>query len=233
MFRTGFRPADYSVARLGALGLAAVLVLGGCSGANDDSGAEAAEGSSSSPAPSGSAPAGDDATKSPSATPTSTPSPTAAYTPASAEGPAENVPLPVMPELAKQESKEGLEAFAEYWYALVNYGYETGDPEPLKAITGSECSICDNYYSSLQSGFDNEDWMAGSVVRVRDVHSDFILTPEGRFQVLIQITQKDLEYYGPGGIDYGPTKGVVAPIAQLIEASYQDGAWRAVRVENI
>ena len=230
MFRTGVRHADFSVtrpaARMGVLGLAAVLVLGGCSGANDDPGAEAAESSSSS-----SSSAGGDASE--SASPTPTPTQTAAYKPASAAGPAENVPLPVMPELAKQESKEGLEAFAEYWYSLVNYGYETGNPEPLKEVTGTECSVCENYYSSLVSGFDDQDWMAGSAVRVRDVHSDFILTPDGRFQVLIQITQDDLEYYGPGGIDYGPTEGIVSPIVQLIEASYQNGTWRAERVENI
>ena len=56
-----------------------------------------------------------------------TPSPSATYKPASAEGPAETVPLPVMPEEAKAESKEGLIAFARHWYELANYGYETGD----------------------------------------------------------------------------------------------------------
>ncbi|UOY97770.1 DUF6318 family protein [Arthrobacter gengyunqii] len=137
-----------------------------------------------------------------------------------------------MPELAKQESKEGLEAFAEYWYSLINYGYETGDPEPLRAISGPDCSVCKHFYSSLESGYDDQDWMAGSVVTVRDVHSDFILTPSGSYQVLIQIMQDDLEYYGPG-IDYGPSDGTPSPIVQLIEASYKNNCWSAVLVENI
>ncbi|WAP53429.1 DUF6318 family protein [Arthrobacter sp. ATA002] len=138
-----------------------------------------------------------------------------------------------MPVVAKEKSKEGLEAFAEYWYALVDYGYETGDPEPLKAISGSGCSVGEHFYSLLESGFDDQDWMAGSFVDVRDVHSDFILTPSGSYQVLIQITQEELEYYGPGGVDYGPSDGIQSPIVQLIEASYQNNYWHAMLVENI
>ncbi|WP_258060470.1 MULTISPECIES: DUF6318 family protein [unclassified Arthrobacter] len=229
MFRTRIRSAVPVSVRLGAAAVAAVLVLGGCSRSGDPE-AEAAENGSSSASPSGSASPG--ATATPTATPSPTPTPTAAYKPATAEGPAENVPLPVMPELAKEKSKEGLEAFAEYWYSLINYGYETGDPEPLKEISGPDCSVCAHFYSSLESGYDNQDWMAGSVVTVRDVHSDFILTPSGSYQVLIQIMQADLEYYGPG-IDYGPSDGTPSPIVQLMEASYENNSWYAVLVENI
>ncbi len=228
MFRTRALSAIPISARMSAAAVAAVLVLGGCSGSGEPE-AEAAENRSSSASPSGSASASETATQ----TATPTPTPTAAYKPATAEGPAENVPLPVMPELAKEKSKEGLEAFAEYWYSLINYGYETGDAEPVRAISSSPCSVCDVYYETVDLGFKNQDWMAGSLVKVRDVHSDFILTPEGYYQVLIQITQKDLEYYGPNGVDYGPMDGLQSPIAQLIEASYDGTSWRAVRVENI
>lgn len=213
--------------------MAAVLVLSGCSGSGDEPGAEAATGGSgSSASSSASADATASGTASASASPTPT-QPAAAYKPASAEGPAENVPLPVMPELAKQESKEGLEAFAEYWYALINYGYETGDAKPVRDISGPECSVCDGFYKTVDSGFKGEDWMAGATVKVRDIHSDFIRTQSGQYQVLIQISQKDLEYYGPNGINFGPAEGIQSPIVQLIEASYENGSWRAVRVENI
>ncbi|WP_354178499.1 DUF6318 family protein [Arthrobacter sp. UYP6] len=155
MFRTRARsvvPVSARLsARLGAAGVAAVLVLGGCSGSGAEPDAEAAEQKvTSSASPSGSA------SPSEAATPTVTPTPTptaAAYKPATAEGPAENVPLPVMPELAKEKSKEGLEAFAEYWYSLINYGYETGDPEPLREITGSDCSLKRTWSSMALGAF--------------------------------------------------------------------------------
>ena len=64
----------------------------------------------------GSSPGGPPATESPRAsaapTPSATPSPTASYKPADASGKAQNVPVPVLPEAAKAETKEGLEAFA-------------------------------------------------------------------------------------------------------------------------
>ncbi len=60
-------------------------------------------------------------------TPSATPTPTASYKPADATGKAQNVPVPELPEAAKAETKEGAEAFARYWYTLLNYAYETGD----------------------------------------------------------------------------------------------------------
>ncbi|WP_342022429.1 DUF6318 family protein [Arthrobacter citreus] len=231
MFRTGFRPADFSVARLGALGLAAVLVLGGCSGANDDSGAEAAEGSSKSASPSGSAGPGDDASKSASATPTSTP--TAAYKPATAEGPAENVPLLVIPELAKQESKEGLEAFAEYWYATINYGFETGNLQPFEDISGPDCIVCKSVFDIVGPGYKNDDWISGGELEVLNTDSKYVLTSKNLFQVLAQIRQDSYEYRGPNGHVYEVNDGLPPTTVHLIEASYVDGHWLADNVVAI
>jgi hypothetical protein len=229
MFRTGFRPADFSVARLGALGLAAVLVLGGCSGANDDSGAEAGEGSSKSASPSSSSSAGGDTTASPSASPASTPSSTGAvYKPATDKGPAENVPLPVMPELAKQESKEGLEAFAEYWYALANYGYETGDAEPIRAISAETCLTCQSYYRVIEKGYVNDDWMVGGRVNVQDVSSNYVATEDGYFQATTLILQDEMQFLGPEGIQGAEPKDD-APAVQLMEARYDQGSgWHVI-----
>ena len=235
MFRTGFLSADFSAARrggrLGALGLAAVLVLGGCSGSDGDPGAEAAEGGTSSAAPSGSAGAGASASASP--TSTSTPTPTAAYKPASAEGPAENVPLPVMPELAKQESKEGLIAFAEYWYALANYGYETGDPEPIRAVSAETCFSCISYYRVLGNGYADDDWMLGAQLHVQDVSSNFVITDEGAYQATTLILQDEVHYYGPEGY-LGSNTGNSTPGVQLMEAVFTPTAgWYVVTFETI
>ncbi|MCC9195481.1 DUF6318 family protein [Arthrobacter sp. zg-Y820] len=234
MFRTGFRSDNFSAARLGALGLAAVLVLGGCSGSGDDPGAEAAEGSNSA-APSGSASAGGDVTESASAspTPTPTPTPTAAYKPATAEGPAENVPLPVMPELAKQESKEGLEAFAEYWYALANYGYETGDPEPVRAVSAETCITCRSYYRVIQKGYVDDDWMVGGKLHVQDVSSNFVATVDGYFQATTLILQDEMQFFGPEGVQGTETESST-PGVQLMEAQYVSGSgWYVIILETL
>ncbi|MDK1361175.1 DUF6318 family protein [Arthrobacter sp. zg-Y1219] len=229
MFRTGFRSDDFSAARLGALGLAAVLVLGGCSGSGDDPGAEAAEGSNSA-APSGSAVA----TESASASPTSTPTPTAAaYKPASAEGPAENVPLPVMPEVAREKSKEGLEAFARYWFDLINYGSETGEISLAQGLSGPECEICESFYGAMEEGYVGEDWVEGGKLTIVALGTSFVETPQGRFQVILSVKQEASVNRGPNGKVFGENPADKYSFAQIMEASYVGDHWVVDLVENM
>ncbi|WP_146070523.1 DUF6318 family protein [Arthrobacter sp. 08Y14] len=117
--------------------------------------------------------------------------------PATAEGPAENVPLPAMPELAKQESKEGLQAFAEYFYSLINYGFETGDRVPLENISGPGCLVCSNVYMMLSSGFEGEDWMVGGSMTVLNTKSSYETTSTGQYQILVQVSRTTTNIEGP------------------------------------
>lgn len=194
-----------------------LVALSACSG-SDDPDADAAQSPSSS--------------SSPSASPSPTPTPSATYKPASAEGPAENVPLPVMPEEAKVESKEGLIAFARYWYELVNYGYETGDVEPVKAVSGPDCTVCNGLYSTIQKGYENDDWFAGAVVSIDSIGSDYVPVESGSYQALIMFRQEPIEAYGPNGVHYGTT-GEGRPFVQLMEAKYSAGNWMAHEVITI
>ena len=201
-----------------SLALAGSLIaLSACSGA-DDPGADAAQ----SPSPS----------VSESVSPSPTPSPSATYKPASAEGPAENVPLPVMPEEAKVESKEGLIAFARYWYELANYGYQTGDVEPLKAISGPDCTVCNGLYSTIEKGYESDDWFAGATVKIESVGSDYVQLENGAYQALVMFRQDPIEAFGPGGVHYGTT-GEGKPFVQLMDARYVAGGWTAHEVITI
>ncbi|MCC3265427.1 DUF6318 family protein [Arthrobacter gengyunqii] len=225
MIRTSIRPA-VPAARLGVLGLAAILVLGGCSGSGEPN-AEAAENSSSSPSASESS----DPTE--SASPSATPTPTAAYKPATAEGPAENVPLPVMPELAKEESKEGLEAFAKYWYTTIDYGFETGDLEPFKAINGPDCIVCASVFDIVGPGYRNEDWITGGKLEVIGTQTTYTLTSTDQYQILVQLRQDPYEYRGPSGHLYEKNDGLSSTTVHLIEAIYLDDHWFANNVVAI
>ncbi|WP_104053832.1 MULTISPECIES: DUF6318 family protein [unclassified Arthrobacter] len=224
MIRTSARPA-VPAARLGVLGLAAILVLGGCSRSSGEPNAEAAENSSSSPSSSESTSPMESAA--PSATPTAT------YKPATAEGPAENVPMPVMPDVAKEESKEGLIAFGEHWFDLVNYGYETGDAAPVREISAPDCEICESFYDDLEKGYVDDDWIQGGKISVLQTGTKFIQTPEGRYQLLLSIRQDASANRGPNGKVY-----VEAPIdesttAQIMEATYISDHWVVNLVENM
>ncbi|MEE1620065.1 DUF6318 family protein [Zafaria sp. J156] len=117
--------------RLLAVPLAVALLAAGCAG-----GGEAEPGSPETS--SGAAPTSSAALSSSAAPSSASPTPV----PASSTGPAENWPVPEMPAEAKEQTAEGLKAFVEYYFDLINYTGQTQDSAPLKAVTSRSCELC-------------------------------------------------------------------------------------------
>ncbi|SFT94934.1 hypothetical protein SAMN04487915_10651 [Arthrobacter sp. ov118] len=165
-------------------------------------------------------------------TPTATPSPSAVYKPADATGKAQNVPVPVLPEAAKAETKEGLEAFARYWYSTLSYAYETGDMKPLELVSSPTCASCERVKEVVQGWHSEGRWLAGGKMVVEGVQTNFVETGPAEYQVLIQVYQDSLSYYrGDKTLDEKTERGPAA--GDIMIASYGDGAWRAVTVEHL
>lgn len=176
-----------------ALVAVSALVLAGCAGGSPGSEAspDATQSSSTSAA----------------ATPTATATATPAYKPASASGPAQNVPLPVLPAVAKTETKEGLEAFAKYWFELLSYGYETGDVEPLKAVSGPDCAFCNGLIRNVSDAWADGQWISGGKVQAPAITAH-ILDNEP-WQATVQVIQSEVRIHNPDGtLVQDPTKAV-------------------------
>jgi hypothetical protein len=206
--------------RFGALAfvVGGLLLLAGCSG-----GAPADPGAAS-PTSAESA--------SPSATPTPTPTPSPVYKPADASGPAQNVPVPVLPEVAKTETKEGLEAFSRYWFELLNYGYETGDTGALSAITSANCVMCERT-KQVQTGWHEDGrWLAGGKVTTPVVNTAFNKGSDGQYQVAVQVSQEALSYYNPDG-SLDSTDPKPADSGSLMFAVFRDGDWYVNTIQPI
>ncbi len=201
-----------------ALGVAAILLLSGCggsAGSDEPASPRSSERSTATATP----------------TPTPTPTPTQEYKPASAEGPAQNVPLPKMPEAAKKETKEGLEAFSKYVIALFSYGYETGDVEPMKTAINSDCDVCANYFTTVEAAYRDDSWLGGAKLEVRQVVSEFKKTPEGKYQVILDIAHGAMQYHEPG--EKNPDSEGFSRAAFIMEAEFADGVWRATELSVI
>ncbi|WP_225219692.1 DUF6318 family protein [Arthrobacter gallicola] len=196
-----------------AAAVAGALLLSGCSGSGEAD-ADAAETPSASPS----------ATPSESQSPS--PSPSAVYKPASAEGPAENVPLPVMPEEAKIESKEGLIAFARHWYDLVNYGFETGQTEYVREISGPDCKICNHFFLGVEEAYSDGGWLEGGSLEVLSITSEFVKTAEDRRQLITSIRQQETNYRNSAGEIYYTGDAGRQAFPQILEATYVDEGWR-------
>jgi hypothetical protein len=197
---------------------AACLALAGCAG-----GAPADPGTSS-PAPTSSA------TSTPSPTPTPTPS--AVYKPADASGPAQNVPVPVLPEVAKTETKEGAEAFTKYWFSVLSYAYETGDVALFESLAPNPCEACQKVAKVIKDWHSDGRWLVGGKLSTPVANTTFIKSQDGRYQVAAQVHQEPLSYMRADGT-VARTDPQAPDQGNLLILIYERDAWSVVELGNI
>ncbi|WP_307430228.1 DUF6318 family protein [Pseudarthrobacter defluvii] len=167
-----------------------------------------------------------------SATATPTPTPSAVYKPADASGPAQNVPVPVLPEVAKTETKEGLEAFTRYWYSALSYAYETGDISALESASDSACASCKKVKHEVTDWHASGRWLEGGRVTVDAVDSNFVQSQPSTYQAIAQVQQEAIAYHLPDG----SVKGRVAALPttpDIVVAAYIGKVWKAQTVEHM
>jgi hypothetical protein len=163
---------------------------------------------------------------------TTTPPPTTAavYKPATDAGPAENVPIPVLPEKAKEFSKEGLIAFAEYWFSTLGYVFETGDSGPMLAVTEPGCQACDLMINLLEPTYENGGWVVGGQMEVVQSISYFTPLSDGDYQAEVEAMQIKVIYFNADGsmakeLDQHPVA------TNIVNAHWVDGRWIASKGE--
>jgi hypothetical protein len=138
----------------------------------------------------------------------------------------------VLPEVAKTETKEGLEAFARYWYATLSYAYETGDLKPLEAASGKACTSCAKVKAEVTDWHSEGRWLAGGKLHVEGVHSDFVQSGPSEYQAVAQVYQETIDYYLADSTLKGslPRKPAVGDI---VIAVFDSNGWKANTVEHL
>jgi len=205
--------------RAGAAGLVVglALALSGC-----NSGDSPGPGGTSSPV------AADTPTASAIVTPTPTPS--ALYKPADASGPAQNVPVPVLPEVAKTETKEGAEAFTKHWFSVLSYAYETGDTEPLSSLSGSECIFCKGLVDNIEVAWSDGKWISGGRIETPAVTAE---TETGQpAHVTLQVIQKELVIHNPDGSPYQEATPATNSGSQAV-TTFTGAGWTVTKLSLI
>lgn len=165
--------------------VAGLVAISGCDGG--DAGAQT-------PSVSGSA-------EETSSTPTPTPTPTA-YVPASEKAPAQNVPVPVMPEAAKQQTKEGWEAFAKYFIEELNYMVETNDTSRVEKLTSPNCKYCRSEMALAKGSADNNQWLVNGLFSVESVDGRLDPDREGNLSGLVVLTRSATQISDRVGVVY-------------------------------
>jgi len=201
-----------------------VLALSGCSSGGDPQ---------AGPTASVVAPPGQSTSGPASATPSATPTPksTPVYKPADAKGRAQNVPVPVKPALADKNTKEGLEAFTKYWYALLSYGFETGDLSPWVKLTSSSCEFCNILKKSIAVGYKEGRWQVGGRLSTPSIEARFKSEAASQ-QVLVQVIQEETQFYkADKSVGRSPAAG--SNTASVLIAEFSDGRWTVAELHPV
>ncbi|MGO4857408.1 DUF6318 family protein [Arthrobacter sp. 2MCAF14] len=165
-------------------------------------------------------------TVSASATAKPSPTPTAAYKPADAKGKAENVPVPVLPDAAKANSKEGVEAFARYWFQALSYAYETGDASIVERISGPDCVFCTGLKDTIKIAWADGKWIAGGTLQTPSVSAKFVPGAESQ-HATVQVIHQPVAIHKPDGTLYQePTKG--SNRASQMVTKFDANGWTAI-----
>ncbi|TLM72767.1 DUF6318 family protein [Pseudarthrobacter sp. NamB4] len=185
------------------------LTLAGCAGGAPANPGTASSAAAESPSPSPSSPS-------------LTPTPSAVYKPADASGPAQNVPVPVLPEVAKTETKEGAEAFTRYWFSVLGHAYETGDTAVLSNLSKSECAFCQGLVSDIKAAWAEGKWISGGQIEIPAATANS--STDGSTQVVLQVLQKELVIHNQDGSPY-QDKTAATNTGSVAMLQFADAGW--------
>ncbi|MFW0156003.1 DUF6318 family protein [Rothia sp. P6271] len=147
------------------------------------------------------------------------------YVAASVKHRAFNVPKPVFPEAAREETLEGAEAFIRYWVDLRNYASSTGDVDDISRITAPDNEREQNFYNSLKKAYPAGQWVVGLTMKVDFEDNDFVLGEDGFYRFLVRPSVSSSE--ACKGTDDCSSEGPDAFRGRLgtIVLYYSQGAW--------
>lgn len=146
------------------------------------------------------------------------------YEPATLEHPARNVPKPVMPEEANQETEAGAQAFLDYYADAGWYAYQTGDTSLMRAIVTPDCEKCLSEMDLVDEIYSKGDWAAGSDERSEIQENSFFETAGGYYSLPVNVTNNGAKLVSNGKVlqEFLPYN---APDRFNVNIKFVDGNW--------
>ncbi|MFF0903548.1 UNVERIFIED_CONTAM: DUF6318 family protein [Kocuria sp. CPCC 205316] len=145
------------------------------------------------------------------------------YVPASLDGPAQNVPKPVMPDLARQESREGAQAFLDYWSDAMWYAYQTGDTTFARDITSDACEACLAELDDLEAVYGEGNWTIGGRESIQIAQAEFFRAADGVYKPVVIYKRE------PGQLVSDAAIEIDAPgeprDESVLYLDFSDGSW--------
>lgn len=134
---------------------------------------------------------------------------------------------PVLPDAAKQNTKEGFEAFTQYWFDTITYALETGDSTPLREISLPDCRMCNGYISDTEKVAKGEGWHVGPRWTISSFMGDMTLDPNRRVVGYFFLKETPSQEYGPGGEVVEKRAPSPDPDPKVLHGVFKEGHWFA------
>jgi len=129
-----------------------------------------------------------------------------------------------MPELAKENSKAGLEAFIGYWYATYSYATETGDLGPWSQSTDVTTVSGAAYKKAVELNYTKGRWVVGGRITTPVIE---VLWQEGlnTQSAKVQVLQEQILYFDADGSS-GQQGTPEFNTAEAVKATYRGNSWQ-------
>ena len=149
------------------------------------------------------------------------------YEPATLEHPARNVPKPVMPAEAREETEAGSQAFLNYradaqWYAM-----QTGDTSLVREVTAPECSSCTEEYDEIDALYGKGGWARGGWEKPTLPDGHLSKRADGGYNLPIEVDSKGMQAIYSSRVTTSQMPFSGADILDVY-LDFRDGRWTHV-----
>ncbi|MCT9870011.1 DUF6318 family protein [Paenarthrobacter aurescens] len=128
-----------------------------------------------------------------------------------------------MPDLAKENSKAGLEAFIRYYFQLLSYAYETGETTRAKELSSESCVLCADLLTAVATNYTEGRWLVGGKYQTPVI--EVLWQPSAESQpAKVQILQQQISYQNADG-SHGREPTAAINDAAAFVGVFTDGAW--------
>ena len=150
----------------------------------------------------------------------------AEYEKATPEHPARNVPTPVLPEAAKEDTDAGARAFLQYWADSLNYLLQTGDAQYVQAVMTEDNQQFAGVVTSYEGYYREGKWSVGTEQQVHPEAQELDKLSDQSRILNVRLNRTPGKVYSPTGSSE-EIKGEDFN-QQPIEARmlFEDGRWR-------
>ncbi|YCK82401.1 DUF6318 family protein [Arthrobacter sp. D3-18] len=136
------------------------------------------------------------------------------------------MPVPVMPELAKENSKAGLEAFIGYWYATYSYATETGDLTAWMMSTDTTTESGVAYKKAIEVNYADGRWLVGGRISVPSIE---VLWQNGADSQVakVQVIQEEILYFDANAT-ISQMASEASNTAEAVKVTFKSGNWLVI-----